>query len=110
MVKRYLNIPVYNLVKVKSLADQGMARWRGRSAQTRCQDDLGLSFDQVCEEISWLDESDYDKTYRYPGNQPPDDGYEIVILDIHKNRTRAYIKLRIDPTGGLVLDIGSFHG
>lgn len=108
MVKQNTNLPVYCLEGVKSLANKGKVRWRGRRAYERCQRDFGLSFDEVCEHISWLLDTDFDKSYYYDDKQAPDDGYEVEIRNAQNRRDIAYIKVRIDDDG-LELDIGSFH-
>lgn len=108
MVKPNAQGAVYDLEQVKALAERRCAAWRGWRTQQRCQQTLGLSFDQACEEITYLEPQDFHKTYTNEDGSV-DDAYRIEITDgFGRSRVPAFIKLSIEEDE-LRLDIGSFH-
>ena len=109
MVERHLHTPVYDLRRVKSLAGKKHVDWKGINAQIRCQQELNLSTEQVCNEIEYLALDDYVKTFYYDNNPTPNDGYKMNITDGYGRRVTAYLKVCIDDDR-VVLIIGSFHG
>lgn len=109
MVERTATVPVYDIEQIRLLAERGDAEWRGPNAQERCWQELQLTFDQVCEELTYLQPADFVKRFRYENDPMPDDGYKMKIRDGMGRYVWAYIKVRIIDDG-LVLDIGSFHG
>jgi hypothetical protein len=98
--------PEYSLTRVKELARSESVQLTQRS--TRDSQDLGYSFEQVCECLAELERADFEHSVRYEGT--------TVWLDVYKMRNRTstsrlddlYIKIRLNRDC-ITVTVCSFH-
>jgi hypothetical protein len=98
--------PEYSLTRVKELARTESVHLTQRS--TRDSQDLGYSFEQVCECLAELEPEDFEHSVRYE--------WTPVWLDVYKMRNKTpasriddlYIKIRLNRDC-ITVTVCSFH-